>query len=147
MKNLSLYILVLVVISLSSFTYNFGAPTEKNLTGKWESVFRKGPENCGNDFILILNPNKNATLVGGSRYSECEDSQVEMFDWKVSKIEAYAGRKAGKWNAIVLKDKEDEENNVNILIDEFVGDYMSVYLEVVSGDTTAPKKFIMKKVQ
>ncbi len=83
-------------------------------------------------------------MIGGSRHSECKNSSFEVSSWTVTKTERSIKAQTNAPNTIVLNDDGDE---INILVAEFVGDYMKIYMEVASGDTTAPKKFIMKKVQ
>ncbi len=144
MKNLNLYIVVFLSITLYSFTVDFGAPTAKKLTGKWESVFRLGDDNCEKDVIINFELDGKATMIGGSRHSECKGSSFEVSSWTVTKTERSIKAQTNAKNTIVLNDDGDE---INILVAEFVGDYMKIYMEVVSGDTTAPKGFIMKKVE
>ena len=145
MKITNSYIF-LAALFLFSFGQEATAQSAKSIAGTWESVFRKGKQNCKLDYILDFKLDGKASAIVGSRFSECKSYTMDAPQWEVTKQEE-AGTlngKTKKWNVIRLSGPDGSKD---IIVEVFEGDYMKIYMEVVDGDTTIIRKFIMKKVE
>lgn len=144
MKTLNSNIFVLIALFLFSFALEAAAQSDKKIAGKWESVFRKGKKNCELDYILNFELDGKASATMGSRYSECKSHTMDVPKWEVTKTEIERNGKTKKEKVIQLSGPDGSNS---IIIEAFEGDYMKISMEVVSGDTTRSREFIMKKVE
>lgn len=144
MKIIPSYIFFFVALFMFSFAQEATAQSAKNIAGTWESVFRKGKQNCKLDYILDFKLDGKASAIVGSRFSECKSFTMDAPNWEVTKKEGELNGKTKKWDTIKLSGPDGSRN---IIIEVFEGDYMKIHMEVQDGDTTTIRKFIMKKIE
>jgi hypothetical protein len=144
MKIIHSYIFFFIALFLFSFGQEAAAQSDKNIAGTWESVFRKGKQNCDLDYILDFKLDGKASAIVGSRFSECKSYTMDAPKWEVTKKEGELNGKTKKWNVISLSGPEGSKD---IIVEVFEGDYMKIHMEVRDGDTTTIRKFIMKKIE
>lgn len=139
MKNiLNLFLLIGFCFS----ALNIQAQTEKKLEGKWESVFRKKVTPCKFDMKLAFTVDGNALVENGKIVASCEEHSLSFPKWSVVKKELEREGKTKEYNVIKL----EGDYTVGMIVEEFVGDFMKVSMEVVDGDTTTMRTYIFKKV-
>lgn len=132
-------LIALFILSVSQETI---AQSANKIAGKWESVFRKGKRNCDFDYILTFELDGKASIVVGSRFSECESYTTDATRWEMTKKEGPLNGKTKNWDVIKLTGPDGSKN---IIIEVFEGDYMKIHMKVVSLNTTTVRAFIMKK--
>lgn len=143
MKITHFYICLFITLFIFCSGQEASAQSSKSIAGKWESVFRKGKQNCDFDYILNFEPDGKASIIVGSRFSECKSYTIDAAQWEMTKKQGELNGKTKNWDTIKLSGPEGSKS---IVIEVFEGDYMKIRMKVRSLDTTTIRKFIMKKI-